>query len=99
MTLMTTNVRQMMLSRMVAIIVFTVALGAIAGVANAQQSRGGPLGGAPAEAIEACANKSVGDICSMTAPRDGGTAAGQCISTPDNKVACLPEGAPRPPKS
>ncbi|RMG32490.1 MAG: hypothetical protein D6720_13225 [Gammaproteobacteria bacterium] len=57
---------------------------------------GGSGRGAPPEAIEACQGKKVSDSCSMTSRRDNKTVKGQCISTPDKKLACLPEGAPKP---
>ncbi len=94
------DTRNMMQARLVAIAIFTFTVCVIAEVSDAQQSRqGGPQGGPPPEAISACESKSVGDACSMTLPGKGETVSGECISTPDQKVACMPEGAPRPPKS
>lgn len=70
-----------------------------AGMASAQ--RPGP-GGPPKEAVEACSGKAVAASCTMTTPR-GDEVSGQCIETPDDQMACLPEGhdpksGGRPPK-
>ena len=49
-----------------------------------------PSRGAPPEAIEACANQEVDSQCQMTTLR--GDVEGQCKTTPDETLACLPEG-------
>ncbi|SDJ35892.1 hypothetical protein [Aliiruegeria lutimaris] len=91
--------RQLILSRLIAIAVTVAMAGLLIGIAQAQQSRQGRPDGAPPEALSACSGKSTGDACQMTIRGKGDSASGQCIDTPDNNVACLPEGAPQPPKS
>jgi hypothetical protein len=46
--------------------------------------------GPPPEAISACENLDEGSACSFTGRR--GDASGQCIQTPDEQLACAPEG-------
>ncbi|NDR58918.1 hypothetical protein [Aliiruegeria sabulilitoris] len=91
--------RQLILSRLIAIGVVVAMASLFIGIAQAQQSGQGRPAGAPPEALEACSGKVVGDACQMTIRGKEDTVSGQCIETPDKKVACLPEGAPRPPKS
>ncbi|WP_372840451.1 hypothetical protein [Phaeovulum sp.] len=71
---------------------------AVAGIAFAQsgppQQGGGP--GAPVEALAACEAKVVGDVCSMTLPQSGDKVEGLCQTTPDEKLACMPNDAPPP---
>ncbi len=99
MTRPTKDLRQMMLSRAVVFTILATSLLAATGFAEAQQQQGGRPQGAPPEAIKACAGKAVDDACSMTMRGKGDTVSGQCIATPDKQIACLPEGAPLPPKS
>ncbi len=55
------------------------------------QDRRGP----PREAIEACADKDVGDACSFQGRGDG-AAGGTCQSpVRDRPAVCVPEGGPR----
>jgi len=71
----------------------------VAGMAAAQSGPpqgGGDRSGPPTEALAACKSKAVEDVCQMTLPRGGQTVQGQCVTTPDKKLACLPEGAPQP---
>ncbi|MDV7141848.1 hypothetical protein R3X27_04045 [Tropicimonas sp. TH_r6] len=98
MTRLTKDLRQMMLARVVVITVLATSVLAAASIADAQQQGDRPEG-PPPEAIEACAGKAVNDACSMTMRGKGETVSGQCTATPDKKIACLPEGAPLPPKS
>ncbi len=72
---------------------------AVAGIALAQSGpppQGGAQSGAPVEAIAACEAKVVGDVCSMTLPQNSQTVEGLCQSTPDEKLACMPNDAPPP---
>lgn len=62
----------------------------IAGLALSFASIVSAKRGAPPEALEACSGKAVADACEMTTPR--GDAIGQCVATPDEQIACLPEG-------
>lgn len=64
---------------------------------NASPPRDGDRRGPPREAIEACANKAETDACSMTLPDREQPVTGQCVVTPEDSLACLPEGA-RPPQ-
>lgn len=48
--------------------------------------------GPPPEAVQACANQSVGTQCSFTGRR--GEVEGQCAETPQGEMACMPEGGP-----
>lgn len=59
----------------------------------AQSDRRGPPGGAPEEAITACSNLSEGDACSFEGRRND-TVEGSCMITPDEALACAPEGGP-----
>lgn len=52
--------------------------------------------GPPPEALSACQNLSVGAACSFTGRRNE-SVSGQCVITPDEQMACKPEG--RPPRS
>lgn len=56
---------------------------------------GGPHGGPPPEALDACANLAEGDACSFTGRRDE-TVEGICIMPPNDEEAlvCAPEGGP-----
>lgn len=60
----------------------------LAGIAFAAEK--GQRRGPPPEALEACSSLAVGDQCQMTTPR--GDVEGQCVTTPDEQLACLPEG-------
>ena len=71
-------------------------LGGSAVAQNNPPPPGGKMSGPPPEALEACASKQVKDSCSMTLRGRNANVAGKCIATPDNKVACLPDGAPPP---
>lgn len=51
--------------------------------------------GPPAVALSACENLDVGNACSFIG-RHKKNISGQCIATPDEKIACAPEGH-RPP--
>jgi hypothetical protein len=63
----------------------------------ASQQGGQPPGPPPAEALQACEGKAQNDICSFTPPGREAM-SGTCIVTPENSLACAPEGGP-PPKS
>jgi len=52
---------------------------------------GGPLGGPPQQAIDACSGVSEGDACEFTAPH--GTITGTCMLI-EGQLACVPEGGP-----
>lgn len=54
---------------------------------------GGGMQSLPAAAIEACEGLAAQDACPITTP-DGDAVTGQCTPTPDEKLACLPEGPP-----
>lgn len=90
---------RMALSRMLATGIILASVVLAGSVVTAQQGPGGGKRGAPPEALEACEGKSVEDACSMTLRDRNETVSGQCVATPDEKIACMPEGAPRPPKS
>lgn len=92
--------RQIVTARLVlAGTVLTVGILAAA-IADAQGAGGGQRPrGAPPEALKACAGKSVGDSCEMQMRGQGSSVPGECIATPDDQIACMPEGAPPPPKS
>jgi hypothetical protein len=46
------------------------------------------------EALAACADETVADVCSMILPGQKTEVSRQRIATLDNKITCLPEGAP-----
>lgn len=77
-------------------IALTIFVSGMAMGQNAPPPGGGERSGPPPEAVEACEGKAVADICSMVSRRDNKKVGGQCIATPDKKLACLPEGAPKP---
>ncbi|MGL6211448.1 MAG: hypothetical protein ACRC14_16625 [Paracoccaceae bacterium] len=52
--------------------------------------------GPPPEALAACAGQEVKAVCSMTIPNQTAAVHGECAATPDNQIACLPEGAKPP---
>lgn len=61
--------------------------------------RGGPQGGPPAEATQACASLTEGAACSFTGGR-GEAVTGTCATPPqgDAALACKPaDGGKRPP--
>ncbi len=61
--------------------------------ANAAERKGPPRGGKPpAEAFEACADKSAADSCSFSGSR--GDVTGTCITPPrgEDELVCAPEG-------
>lgn len=93
-------VRQMIITR-ATVAAVVVVVGVLAGaIADAQGAGGGqPPRSAPPEALAACKAKAVGDACEMEIRGQSGSVSGQCIATPDDKIACMPDGAPRPPKS
>ena len=70
-------------------------MAAPAGAQN-QPPRNGRMSGPPPEALQACAEKAVEDACTMT-PRGRQTVEGRCVSTPEEKLACLPNGVEQPP--
>lgn len=49
-----------------------------------------PRGGPPPEALSACQQAQEGSKCSFRTPR--GNVSGQCLITPQGKMACVPEG-------
>ncbi len=52
----------------------------------------------PKEAFTACANLKAGDACTVTFGPN--TIDGTCAATPDNQLACRPDGPPPgPPKA
>ena len=61
----------------------------LAGSANAAER--GERRGAPPEALSACQNFNAGDACTFSGRR-GDSVSGQCITTPDEQLACAPEG-------
>ena len=74
-------------------------LGTVAlSTANAAERQGPPGGGKPpAEAFEACADKSASDSCSFSGKK--GDVSGTCITPPrgEEELVCAPEGG-RPPQ-
>ncbi|MGJ8669024.1 MAG: hypothetical protein ACSHXK_06005 [Oceanococcus sp.] len=64
----------------------TASYGATAQPNGDRPSRRGP----PPEAISACKSLSEGDACSFSGRR--GDESGQCITTPQDELACAPEG-------
>ena len=60
--------------------------------ASAQSQERRPPG-PPPEATEACAALSEGDVCSFEGRR-GETVEGECVLTPEEELACAPEGGP-----
>lgn len=62
------------------------------------QPPGGGMGGPPPEALEACAGKTAADVCTMALPGQDTEVSGQCVVTPGDQIACLPDGAPPPPQ-
>lgn len=71
-------------------------MAAPAGAQN-QPPRNGRMSGPPPEALQACADKAIEDACTMTRPRGNETVEGRCVTTPDEKLACLPNGVEQPP--
>ena len=72
----------------------TVALSTV----NAAERQGPPGGGKPpAEAFEACADKSASDSCCFSGKK--GDVTGTCITPPrgEEELVCAPEGG-RPPQ-
>ena len=68
-----------------------VVLLALSGLASAQSGEGrGQSRGAPPEALTACEGLSEAQVCSFNGRR--GEVSGQCITTPDDQLACAPEG-------
>jgi hypothetical protein len=62
-------------------------------LARAQPPGGGrPHGPPPAAAFDACKDKQVNDSCQMTMGEH--TVNGQCLTTPDARLACRPEPPP-----
>ena len=51
---------------------------------------GRDMGGPPPEALAACTDKAVADVCEMTLPGQDNEVSGRCVATPDNQIACLP---------
>jgi len=55
-----------------------------------------PPRGLPEEALEACESLTLDDACPITLP-DGKSLTGACALTPDEKLACMPDGDQGPP--
>lgn len=92
------DIRQIIASRAIATVVVTALIGFVLAAADVDAQQAPPKG-APPEALEACADKSVGDACAITIRGQGDEVAGQCTATPDDQIACMPKDAPRPPRS
>ncbi len=62
--------------------------------ANPPPPAGGPPGGGqpPQEAIDACNGLKENDACTIKS--DKGEMKGTCAKSPEDKVACHPEGGP-----
>lgn len=71
---------------------FTIALLLVTSNAVAKPDReDGRRHGPPQVALDACQTLSVGAACSFVGRRDN-ELKGQCVTTPDELLACLPEG-------
>lgn len=80
---------------------FALILGA-AGAASVAMAQDAPpeRRGPPPEALEACAELSAGDACTVDGPR--GTAEGTCEAPPDRsdaELACRPDDMGPPPEA
>jgi hypothetical protein len=80
-----------------ALLAIAIATGTSSFAQTSPQPPGEGMGGPPPEALEACAGNVAADVCTMALPGQNAEVSGQCITTPDNQIACLPDGAPPPP--
>ncbi len=64
-------------------------------VVSTEYGRANAHGTPPQEAIDACADKAVGDVCSVVTPK-GDSVEGTCDQPPDSEtIACRPNNFPK----